>query len=308
MDTPLHIAVLLTCFNREAKTSTCLQSLIRAYDHFSRTWSVRMAIFLTDDGCTDGTVQTARKVCSNMELHIVPGTGNLFWAGGMRAAWQAALDQGTRENKPWDHFLLLNDDTTLWPDALDTLWQTHLYCLEHYDRPGIYSGITCREGHPEVITYSGDVFDSSAKGKWHRLGPSDTPQMVDQCNANILMVPHEIVDTVGIFYEGYIHGAADHDYCMQVRRAGFPALITAGIAGECEYDHISEKEECLQLMRMSLAERRRYVYHPTHSDLDYLLMVRRNIPGKYPLSVVLRRIRLYCPTLYYYINKVRGLY
>lgn len=308
MNSTIHIAVLLTCFNRKAKTLSCLKSLLRTYDNFTRIHGVRMAIFLTDDGCTDGTTQAALDVCRNTELHVITGDGKLFWAGGMRMAWREALAEEAKNEHPWDFFLLLNDDTVLWPDALKTIWQTHLYCMEHYSKPGIYSGITCREGHPEVITYSGDVFDSRAKGRWHRLNPSGIPQMVDQCNANILVVPRTIVDSVGIFHDGYIHGAADHDYCMQVRKAGFPALITADIAGECEYDHISEKDECLQLMRMSLSERKKYVYHPTHSDKDYLLMVKRNIPGKYPLSVVLRTIRLYCPRLYYFINKARGLY
>ncbi len=308
MNTPLHIAVLLTCFNRADKTIACLRSLFRAYNNFAHTHRVHMEIFLTDDGCTDGTVRTAQDVCSQCRLHIITADGNQFWAGGMRMAWQAALDDSVKQGRSWEFFLLLNDDTTLRLDALDTLWQTHLYCVEHYSTPGIYSGITCKEGHPEVITYSGDVFETQAKGKWHRLGPSGTPQMVDQCNANILMVPQAIVDRVGIFYEGYIHGAADLDYCMLVRKAGFPALITADIAGECEYDHISEKDECMKLLRMSLSERKKYVYHPTHSDKDYLLFVKRNIPGKYPLSVILRTIRLYCPSLYYIINKVRRLY
>lgn len=308
MNTILHIAVLLTCFNRETKTKTCLESLIRTYNNFSRSRSTHMVIFLVDDGCTDGTVQAAREACGKAELHIIQGNGQLYWAGGMRLAWQTALGEESRNGYPWDFFLLLNDDTILWPNSLETLWQAHLFSIEHYSKPGIYSGITCQKGHPGVITYSGDVFDTQAKGKWHRLGPAGIPQMVDQCNANILMIPQQVVACVGIFYEGYIHGAADHDYCMQVRKAGFPALITADIAGECEYDHISEKDECLQLMHMSLSERKKYVYHPTHSDKDYLLMVKRNIPGKYPLSVLMRTIRLYCPTLYYHINKMRGLY
>lgn len=308
MDNILHIAVLLTCFNREAKTKACLTSLLRAYGIFSEMHQTDMAIFLVDDGCTDGTVQAVREVCGNADLHIITGNGQLYWSGGMCLAWRTAREEAKRRSCQWNFYLLLNDDTTLWPDALDSLWQAHLYSMEHFGKPGIYSGITCQEGHPEVITYSGDVFESGVKGKWHRLGPAETPQMVDQCNANILLVPQAIVDSVGIFHDGYIHGAADQDYCMLVRRNGFPALITAGIAGECEYDHMDEKEECLRLMQMSFKERKRYVYHPTHSDKDYLLFVKRNIPGKYPLSVILRKIRLYCPTLYYYINKARGLY
>lgn len=302
-----RIAVLLTSFNRCVKTVACMKSLRRAIDHYTNTspqTEALFSIFLTDDGCTDGTADAVRHVCHGMSLHIVQGDGKQFWAGGMRMAWREALSQ----RKDWDFFLLLNDDTILLPQAIQELMDTHAWCMEHYYMPGIYSGVTCETGHPENITYSGDVFDNGAKGKWHRLGPTGTPQMVDQCNANILLVPRQIVERIGIFHEGYIHGAADQDYCMQVRKAGFPALITAGIAGECEYDHVSEKEECLMLMCMPLDERRKYVYHPTHSDRDYLLFVRRNIPHKYIISLILRRLRLYCPRLYYYVNKARGLY
>lgn len=300
------IAVLLTCFNRKNKTIACLESMLLTVKNYNDRDNdkTELSIFLTDDACTDGTAQAAKEVCQGEDIHIVQGNGNLFWAGGMRTAWNEALNH---EHK-WDFFLLLNDDTILHTNALAELMDTHRYCIDRYGCPGIYSGITCATGHPETITYSGDVFESGAKGKWHRLGPADEPRMVDQCNANILLVPGEVVNKIGIFHDGYIHGAADLDYCMQVRKAGMPALITAQIIGECEYDHFSEKEECERLMRMTLSERRKYVYHPTHSDKDYLLFVKRNIPKKYLISKILRKVRIYCPRLYYYINKARGLY
>ena len=300
------IAVLLTCFNRKNKTIACLESMLLTVKNYNDRDNdkTEISIFLTDDACTDGTAQATKEVCQGEDIHIVQGNGNLFWAGGMRTAWNEALNH---EHK-WDFFLLLNDDTILHTNALAELMDTHRYCIDRYGYPGIYSGITCAKGHPETITYSGDVFESGAKGKWHRLGPADEPQMVDQCNANILLVPGEVVNKIGIFHDGYIHGAADLDYCMQVRKAGMPALITAQIIGECEYDHFSEKEECERLIRMTLSERRKYVYHPTQSDKDYLLFVKRNIPKKYLISKILRKVRLYCPSLYYYINKARGLY
>ena len=300
------IAVLLTCFNRKNKTIACLESMLLTVKNYNDRDNdkTEISIFLTDDACTDGTAQAAKEICQGEDIHIVQGNGNLFWAGGMRTAWNEALNH---EHK-WDFFLLLNDDTILHTNALAELMDTHRYCIDRYGCPGIYSGITCATGDPETITYSGDVFESGAKGKWHRLGPADEPQMVDQCNANILLVPGEVVNKISIFHDGYIHGAADLDYCMQVRKAGMPALITAQIIGECEYDHFSEKEECERLMLMTLSERRKYVYHPTHSDKDYLLFVKRNIPKKYLISNILRKVRLYCPRLYYYINKARGLY
>lgn len=303
----LQIAILLTCYNRILKTKACLNSLLLALNKFNSIPSntrINLSIFLTDDACTDGTAEAAKEICCEQDLHIVQGDGKQFWAGGMRMAWREALSQGI----DWDFFLLLNDDTILYENTLLELLDTHSYCLKKYGCAGIYSGITCAIGEPEVITYSGDVFESNAKGKWHRLGPSEVPQLVDQCNANILLVSKEVVDKIGIFHDGYIHGAADLDYCMQTRKAGFPALITAKVIGECEYDHVTEKEECEKLINMSFSKRKQYIYHPTHSDKDYLLFVKRNIPQKYLISVLLRKIRLYCPRIYNYINKVRGLY
>lgn len=301
-----NIAVLLTCFNRKDKTTACLKSLLNTIENFNSTAceKVHLSIFLTDDACTDGTPQAVREICKGQELLIIPGNGNLYWAGGMLMAWREAL----KERKDWNFFLLINDDTILRADAIEELINTHNFCIKKYGIPGIYSGITCAIGHPEIITYSGDVFKSGAKGKWQRLGPSNEPQIVDQCNANILMISKEVVNKIGIFHDGYIHGAADQDYCMQVRKNGIPALITANIAGECEYDHFSEKEECEKLIKMSFHERKAYVYHPTHSDKDYLLFVKRNMPHKYYISIILRKMRLYCPKLYYRINKARGLY
>lgn len=301
----MNIAILLTCHNRKAKTIKCIKSLLKSIDAYNeKSHNFFYSIFLTDDACTDDTSKAVKELCDGKEIHIITGDGNLFWAGGMRMAWQESL----RYRKNWDFFLLLNDDCILRPYAIEELMITHNYCVKQYGKAGIYSGITCAIGQPEVITYSGDVFKSGAKGKWYRLGPSEKPQMVDQCNANILLVSKEVVEKIGIFHDGYKHGAADLDYCMQTRKAGLPAVITARIAGECEFDHISEKEECLQLIGMNLSERKAYVNKPTHSDKDYLLFVKRNIPQKYLISIILRKIRLYCPRLYYRINKIRGLY
>lgn len=303
----IQIAVLLTCFNRREKTVACLGQFYRVLDEYNDAHGDRRisaAVFLTDDGCTDGTAQAVRDISANRELHIISGNGSLYWAGGMREAWREAL----RDSRPWDFFLLLNDDTVVLDNVFDELLNAHAYCLQTYGKAGICSGITCDANDPLRVTYSGDVFASSARARFRRLGPSGKPQLVDQTNANILLVAAEVVRTVGIFYEGYRHGAADMDYCMMVRRAGYPAVITAKVCGKCDYDHPSEEEEILRLMKMSFAERRRYVSLPTHSDREYLLFVRRNIPSKFLVSWTLRNIRLFLPSLYYRITKARGIY
>src|ERR1044072_5261743 len=102
------IAVLLTCFNRKEKTLTCLDALKKAIGALS--FDVSVAIYLVDDGSTDGT---AASVLSRFpEVNLIHGSGNLFWAGGMRLAWETAL------KAEMDYFLLLNDDTYLYESSL----------------------------------------------------------------------------------------------------------------------------------------------------------------------------------------------
>jgi GT2 family glycosyltransferase len=73
-----RIAVLLTVFNRKEKTKTCLQAL------FSQELAGEACIevFLTNDGCTDGTPEMVKTLFP--QAHLVEGDGQLFWNRGMR--------------------------------------------------------------------------------------------------------------------------------------------------------------------------------------------------------------------------------
>jgi GT2 family glycosyltransferase len=106
-----NIAVLLTCFNRKDKTIACLKSLLLTIENYNHnaTDKLNLSIFLTDDACTDGTAKAAKEICQEEDIHIIKGNGNLYWAGGMRMAWNEAL----KHKQTWNFFLLLNDDTTL---------------------------------------------------------------------------------------------------------------------------------------------------------------------------------------------------
>ena len=95
------IAAILTVHNRKQKTLSCLQHLFSAIDSYNQQHEERIAVtvFLTDDGCSDGTAAAVRQALSERDIRILQGDGSLFWAGGMRCAWQAAIDSGT----PWDY-------------------------------------------------------------------------------------------------------------------------------------------------------------------------------------------------------------
>ncbi len=314
----IRIAVLMTCHDRREKTLRCLRSLYAAVDA-SPSLSVSPSVFLTDDACSDGTADAVSREFAGRDVNIVPGSGDLFWAGGMRLAWRAALAREPRrlaavsDEMPspsslqtrWDYFLLLNDDTLLAPSAFSALLAAEAFCREHFRREGIVSGMVCDPDDSTLITYGGEVFTNRLTGRRRMLGPSDEPQLCDWTHANILLVPQTVVEQHGILYEGYRHGQADLDYGYRARRRGIPVVVTPHACGTCTFDHPDIQGIEQQLCAMTLRERRAYLSHPLHSDADYLTMIRRCMPMRYPMTWLFRKMNLYMPRLYYWLNRQR---
>lgn len=67
------VAVLMTCHNRVDKTLKCLSALFKQ----SVCESIKLDVFLVDDGSTGGTGRIVQK--EYPEAHVVYGDGNLFW-------------------------------------------------------------------------------------------------------------------------------------------------------------------------------------------------------------------------------------
>lgn len=303
----INIAVIITCFNRKIKTVACLDKLFEACDMYNKWHSATLldlSIFLTDDGCTDGTSEAVLKKSLGRKIKIIKGSGKCYWAGGMRLAWKEAL----KEKGNWDFYLLLNDDTIVFNNLFEELLSTHQYSLSTYNKAGIYSGITCDIANPKIITYGGKkAKDTITKTAIQPIGENEFPQAIDLTNANILLVSNTVVEQIGIFYEGYIHSSADYDYSLQASKHKIPVLLTSKVCGACEFDHISEKDEISKLAKMSLHDRINYVNMPTHCDKDYFTYIKRNYPHKFIGCWLLHKIRIISPTLYQKINKIRGI-
>lgn len=297
----MDIAVLLTCHNRRAKTENCLRSLkdaLAAYNNEAKE-KVCVEIFLTDDGCTDGTAEAARGVFPDDKmLHILKGDGNLYWAGGMRFCWREAM----KRHSEWDYYLLLNDDAELMQNVLTELFYAEQFAEEHYRKKGLVSGITCSKLNTKEITYGGEVRTNRFLARLKRLTPNGEPQLCDLTNANILLVPAMIVDDIGIFYEKYRHGKADYDYSVMARRAGYPVVLTANPCAYCERDHWDGNERAKKVISMSLEERKSYFANPVHSMSDHIMYVRRTSPIRLPMVWIGRMLNLYCPKFYYHIK------
>jgi GT2 family glycosyltransferase len=245
-----RIAVLLTCFNRKMQTLKCLESLSNAIEVTNS--SIRFDTYLVDDGSTD---DTAVAVSINFpEITIINGSGNLFWARGMRLAWETALGK----NLDYDSFLLLNDDVILSENFIKSLLNTHEYCLTHFRQSGIYACFTLDTSSRE-ISYGGKlIVNKGIRIKSVRVKPGNIPVKCSMANANIMMVTKTVVTKIGILDPKFIHRFADFDLTLTANKFSIPVLMCPGIGGYCNNNFESDWLSA----HSTLKQRIDYLYSP----------------------------------------------
>lgn len=207
------IAVLLTVHNRKEKTLSCLRGL------FSQTIpnGYEIDVFLTDDGCTDGTPEAVNEEFP--KVNIVKGDGNLFWNRGMYKAWEAASAA-----KDYDFYLWLNDDTDLSNEALVQLLNTS----ESFSDSAIIVGTTVSSKDSKEITYGG------RDRRLNLVSPKDFPQECSTCNGNILLIPKMVYCTIGKNDVTFHHSLGDFDYGLRANCAKIKVIVAPGILGICD--------------------------------------------------------------------------
>lgn len=298
-----NIAVIITCFNRCKLTVSSLSALFASkeiYNKRHKDGSLSLHVFLTDDGCTDGTAETVLQTFPDESIQIVQGNGSLYWAGGMRKAWTEAMNA----SQEWDYYILLNDDTMCMDYAMEELFSTQRYLKEKHGMEGVVSGV-CQSTDGKEITYGAEYYSIPLIGKSLFMHPVGKPKQCYRTNANLVLVSGEVVKKTGIFDKDFIHSCADWAYGIKANRAGFPVYITARICAECDNDHGTIKDEGRKVMNMSLQERKKFFNHPLRATSDKLLFMKHYYKEKYLILYLARTLAVYLPTLYYCLLNLR---
>jgi GT2 family glycosyltransferase len=279
-----NMAVLLTCHNRKNKTVACLKSLYQA-DIPSQ---YLVDIYLTDDGSTDDTAQAINELFP--EVVLIRGNGKLFWAGGMRLAWEKAM-----EKKSYDAYLLVNDDVVLHPNFFMNLLETDAYAYANTGKRGIYSGATI-DSSSKKVTYGGSrVNNYLFVVRLKMLSPVRRPQKCQITNANILWISKDVVNKIGIFDNHFTHGIADYDYSLQASKKKIPVLLAPGICGTCSDDHGKNWSS----NQNSLKQRIAYLRSPKGlAYSEYLYYVGKHFPMFLPYSYVMLWLKTLFPFIW----------
>lgn len=220
----LRLAVLMTCHNRRAKTLACLENLFKQ----KISSNVEIQVYLVDDGSSDGTGDAVR--INYPVVKIIQGSGDLFWNGGMRLAFREAMKYD------YDYYLWLNDDTMLYPTAIDTLFTTSESLIQQGHTQAIIVGST-QDPITGVLSYGG-VINSCW---WHPLKfqlvePSEEIKPCLTINGNCVFIPREVVQIVGNLDSTFIHSTGDIDYGLRTYQQGGSVWVAPGYVGTCEFN------------------------------------------------------------------------
>lgn len=205
----MKVAVLLTCHNRCDTTLKCLRHLFAC----QLPKDIAFDVWLNDDGCQDGTADAVLQ--SYPQVNVIKGSGADYWCGGMRRAWQAAVDSGVA----YDGYLWLNDDTMLFENALELMLSG--------SKDAIVTGAIC-DGTQTRMTYGG----SYARGDMIPI--NGTYRLVEKVHGNCVWIPEPVYEKMGNFQPYLTHALGDVDYSRRALRAGIKLFLTPKYVGACD--------------------------------------------------------------------------
>jgi GT2 family glycosyltransferase len=219
-----RLAVLATSHNRRDRTLAALQSLFAQRD----IEALDLTVFLVDDGSTDDTGDAV--AARFPQVRLLRGDGSLYWGGGMRKAFDAAMEEG------FDAYLWLNDDVRLFEDAISRIVATaEAAALE--GKPAIIAGSMC-DPNTGLSTYGGyRVRKSGLRMHFDQVYPDSIRALpCDTVTGNFVLIPQSVARVLGNLDVAFRHYRGDLDYGLRGKKAGISVLVGPGYFGECADD------------------------------------------------------------------------
>ncbi len=231
------LAIIITVYNRRIKTLQCLSDL----RHQISLTNVRIDIYITDGGSTDGTVEAVKEGFPDVDIEVCK---NLFWNRGMHASWERAA-----RKQNYDYYLWLNDDVTLSSNCIQSL----LDASQEKNEKAIIVGATTDTKTKQKLTYGGRI---EGKG----IPPVNGElTKVDFFNGNIVLIPVAVFEKLGNLDYYYTHSKGDFDYGIRAKKTGIEVFQCGKVLGECD-EHPRIDKWCDP--EVSIKDRLKMLYRP----------------------------------------------
>lgn len=254
------MTVLIVIVNYRTATLAidCLRSLVPVIARRPGT-----TVEVVDNASNDGSVEQIIAATVHFGwgdwVRITPSSRNGGFAAGNNVSLRPALMLRT----PPDYFWLLNPDTTVAADALESLVQF----LDTNKRVGIAGSRILEPGTPGPIAFRfpsliGELDNGLGLSPFSRLVRrwttvqhlSDQPKRVDWVAGASMLVRREVLLSAGPMDEEYFLYYEETDFCLQALRAGW----TCWYVPTSHVTHFAGASTGLGSTRPALARRPKY--------------------------------------------------
>lgn len=235
--------IIIPVFNRRHYTLPCLQKLQWVAQR--NDWK----IVVVDDASTDGTADAIR--AQHPHVIIVPGSGHLYWTGGIDLGMKKARELGATE------LVWLNDDCEPSEDCF-----VHLAEMVRGNRKLIVAPVF--ESHEGRFVLGVKDF---------KLVPVPTGVVgVDTLAGNLVVMPVEVMDIAGIpDASRWPHYGGDSSYTHQAYLAGFDLWIDGRTVHRVsDFDHDASIASHFKRLRGGYVERLNRLFFSTNSRFRLL--------------------------------------
>jgi GT2 family glycosyltransferase len=206
----VEVLVVLVIWNGLEDTLECLESLQHCEFPHKR-------ILVVDNASTDGSSETIARLYP--EVQIIRSEQNLGFTGGNNLGLEEAIRQRVR------YAFLLNNDTTLAPDALSRLVQW----ADSSPRSGMLAPVIHYYDQPDEIWFAGARVALARGEAVHNpigtLSKQAAPFETDWISGCAMLVRMTAVLAVGVFDPRFYLTWEDVDWCLRMRSTGYRVLV-----------------------------------------------------------------------------------
>jgi hypothetical protein len=206
----IDVLVVIVVWNGLEDTLECLRSLRGCrYD--------RKRILVVDNGSTDGSAEVLARLFP--EVQVLRAPRNLGFTGGNNLGLLEAMRQRVR------YAFLLNNDTTVSPDALECL----VDCAQAHPRGGLLAPVIHYYDAPTEIWCAGARVNLSRGEAFHEpvreISPGASAFGTEWVSGCAMLVRMAAVVAVGMFDPRFYLTWEDVDWCLRMHSGGYGVLV-----------------------------------------------------------------------------------
>lgn len=291
----ISVVGIVTCHNRRDSTTRFLISLFsqRLPDY------VDFRLILHDDGSTDGTSEMVTSTFP--QVKVIRGQGSSYWAGGMRAAWDAVRAE---VYDTFSYVIVFNDDIELFIDALPRMFNIVAKRQLAPDR-SFALVLSMREKESNDVSYGGLVNKSRFGGFTFSLVVPDKHDLIaaETMNMNAVLISSAAIKLVGFLDKVYAHQRADIDFGYRLVKNDGVVLVAPGFFGYC--DAISYRSFDLNADNSFITKIRNTFHKKNDPIKERFIFYKRHGGFLWPVFFVLPYLFILAPNLRVKLSKSR---